>query len=127
MTTHKKRERNSSDYSQLSQVSKSRQRSSTLLPRSLLPVILLVTLAAFVMSAHRGSAHRQVVPLVTVRTASLLNCNPAPTPTPVSGGGGGCGFAFDEGGSNACECDPGPSPWRKDAKVSLQDLHKYQD
>src|SRR3982751_4972333 len=75
MTTHKKRERNSSDYSRLSQDypdSKLRQRSSTLLPRSLLPVILLITLAAFVMSAHRGSAHRQVVPLITLQSSERI-------------------------------------------------------
>src|ERR1051325_8352556 len=75
MSTHKKRERNSSDYSRLAQHypdSKSRQQSSTLLPRSLFPVILLVTLAAFVMSAYRGSAHRQVVPLITLQSSERV-------------------------------------------------------
>jgi hypothetical protein len=75
MTTQKKRERNSSGYSPLSDdhpQSKSRQQSSILLPRLLLPLILLVALAAFVMSAHRGSAHRQVVPLVTLQSSERI-------------------------------------------------------
>src|ERR1044072_4457515 len=72
MTTHEKRERNSSDYSPISQDSKARQPSSTSLSYSLLPVILFVTLAAFVMSAYRGSAHRQAVPLVTLQSSERI-------------------------------------------------------
>ena len=67
MTTHKKRERNSSDYSRPSHDFRSRQLSSTLFP-----VILLVTLAAFVLTAHRGSAHRQVVPLITLQSSERV-------------------------------------------------------